>query len=112
MSDMNNDPRLQLLVTVAFGAVAGTLIKAFARPESNWRRWMVQATVSLAIGLLGGASIVQWMEWEDKWFLAVSAGTVSAFLAEEIVRGIQAYGRRLSRGHLEHPFKGGEHDDH
>ena len=29
MSDMNNDPRLQMLATVAFGAVAGTLIKAF-----------------------------------------------------------------------------------
>lgn len=101
-----------MLATVAFGAVAGTLIKALTRPKVSWQRWMVQSAVSLAVGMLGGAAMVQWMEWEDKWFLAVSAGTVSSFLAEEIVRGIQAYGRRLARGHLEHPFKGGENDDH
>ena len=108
---MNNDPRLQMLATVAFGAVAGTLIKALTRPKVSWQRWLVQSAISLAVGMIGGAAMVQWMEWEDKWFLAVSAGTVSAFLAEEIVRGIQAYGARLSRGHLERPFSRDDKDD-
>ena len=100
-----------MLATVAFGAVAGTLIKVLTRPKVSWQRWMLQSAVSLAVGMIGGAAMVQWMEWEDKWFLAVSAGTVSAFLAEEIVRGIQAYGARLSRGHLDCPFRRDDKDD-
>ena len=107
---MNNDPRLQMLATVAFGAVAGTLIKALTRPKVSWQRWLVQSAISLAVGMIGGAAMVQWMEWEDKWFLAVSAGTVSVFLAEEIVRGIQAYGARLSRGYVERSFSRDDKD--
>lgn len=87
---------LQTIVTAAVGSGVGTLIKALIRPEPHFGRWLAQLLASFLVGGVVGSAAIEYLRLEP--FVGGMAAAAGALIAEEIVRGLQARGRRIREG--------------
>jgi hypothetical protein len=83
------------------GSALGTLVKSVLRPEPHFGRWLLQAFIAMAIGIVAGGAVIEYFRLDG--FQAAAAGAAFALISEEVVRGLQARGRRVARG----DFSGG-----
>jgi hypothetical protein len=107
---MNSLPEwLQILLPAGAGSALGTLVKALFRPEPHIKRWMAQLLAGWLVGMLAGAAIIEWFQLLP--FVGCGVAASSALIAEEIVRGIQARGRKLRKGHIDLTLRGDDTDE-
>ena len=99
---------IEAIVVLIVGAVLGTLVKSATRPEASFRRWAVQAFIAFAVGVVVGGAIIEYFNLGG--FMAAAAACGCALISEEIVKGVQANGRRwIGRGRI--PFTRLNDDD-
>lgn len=84
---------LKVLIFSSGGSALGTLIKSLTQPEHHFRRWLVQSFVSLVVGTFAGGMAWEWFHF-GVWGASACAAS-GAYLSEQIVRALQAYGRSL-----------------
>ena len=96
------------MLTVGIGAALGTLWRMVMRPETDFQRFIVKAVVSLSVGFVAGGAVAQYMNLDG--FKAVGAGSVAAFLAEEVLLFMQVRGRKLEQGKIDTSL-GGDDDE-
>jgi hypothetical protein len=107
---MNSIPQwVQILMTACGGSAIGTLVKALIRPEPHLGRWFAQLIAAFFVGGLAGSAAIEYFQLTT--FVGCAAAGSCALIAEEIVRGIQARGRRLRNGNLDLTAGGGDSDD-
>jgi hypothetical protein len=94
----------EILLTVGIGAALGTLWRMVMRPETNLQNFLVKAVVSLSVGFVAGGAIVEYMVLDG--FKAVGAGSVAAFLAEEVLLFVQVRGQKLKHGKIDTSLRG------
>lgn len=99
---------LQILITAGVGSAVGTLVKALIRPEPHFGRWLAQLLSSFLIGALVGSAVIEWMQLTT--FVGCMAAAASALISEEIVRGLQARGRKVGKGNFD-LSAGGDSDE-
>jgi hypothetical protein len=78
------------------GSALGTLVKSVLRPEPHVGRWLLQAFIAMAIGIVVGGAVIEYFRLAG--FQAAAAGAAFALISEEVVRGLQARGRRVAKG--------------
>lgn len=100
---------LQILLTAIAGSAVGTLVKALLRPEPHVGRWLAQLLASFLVGGCVGAAMIEWFKLES--FAGGVAAAAAALIAEEIVRGLQARGRRIREGNFDLTSHGGDGDE-
>lgn len=100
---------LQILLTASGGSAIGTLVKAIFRPEPHVRRWMAQLIASFFVGGLAGSAAIEYFHLTT--FVGSAAAGICAVIAEEIVRGVQARGRRIREGNFDLTSRGGDSDE-
>jgi hypothetical protein len=94
---MNSLPQwLEILLPASAGAAIGTMVKAVFRPEPHVGRWLAQSVAAFFVGALAGAAAIEYFQLTT--FVGCGVAASSALIAEEIVRGIQARGRRIRKG--------------
>lgn len=96
----------EIMLTVGIGAALGTLWRMVMRPETDFQRFIVKAVVSLSVGFVAGGAVAQYMSLDG--FKAVGAGSVAAFLAEEVLLFMQARGRKLEQGKIDTSLGGSD----
>lgn len=87
---------LTTILMLLGGSAVGTLIKSVLRPEPHFWRWLLQALVAMFVGVVAGGAVIEYFALEG--FRAAAAGAGFALISEEIVRGLQARGRRVAKG--------------
>ena len=92
-------------MTVGMGASLGTLWRMRVRPETDLKRFFIKALISLTVGLIAGGGIVEY--WNLSGFRAAGAGSVAAFLAEEVLMFMQNRGEKLKQGKIDTSLSGG-----
>lgn len=100
---------LQIILTACAGSAIGTLVKAIFRPEPHVGRWLAQMIASFFVGASAGSAAIEYFQLTP--FVGAGAASICALIAEEIVRGLQARGRRIRRGDFTLPFPGAEEED-
>lgn len=100
---------LDILITAIAGSAAGTLIKALLRPERHLGRWLQQAAASLLTGGVVGAAAIEYFRLQS--FAGSLVAAAGAILAEELVRGLQARGRRIQEGRFDLSLRGDDPDE-
>jgi len=99
----------EIIMTVSSGTAVGTLWRMVTRPETNWKKFLIKATVSLTVGPVIGGAIVEYFDFHK--FIAVSVGSICAFLAEEVLVFFQARGRKLEKGQIDISLSGKDEDE-
>lgn len=87
---------IEAIVLLVVGSALGTLVKSVTRPEPKLGRWFMQVVVAMTVGMLLGGAIIEWFRLGGMMAAAVAAGC--ALISEEIVKGVQARGRRVAKG--------------
>jgi hypothetical protein len=87
---------IEAIVLLIVGSALGTLIKSVTRPEPKLGRWAVQVVVAMTVGVVLGGAIIEYLELGGMMAACVAAGC--ALISEEIVKGVQARGRRVAKG--------------
>lgn len=100
---------LEVMLTACAGSALGTLVKALLRPEPHLGRWFAQLFASFIVGGLVGAIAIEHFGLAS--FMGCGVGAASALIAEEIVRGLQARGRRIRNGDFDLLGRGDDSDE-
>lgn len=91
------------------GATLGTVVKLMRSPPLSIWRWAAQSFTSIFIGTLAGGLTAEYLDWSI-WAVS-SAAAAAAYISDEILRMIEANGKRLRTVRPPIPFNKDQGED-
>jgi hypothetical protein len=86
---------VQAAISSGLGSLIGTAVKMVRHPPTRWGAWFIQAFTSISVGAFSGGVAYNYFHF-DAWTTS-SIAAAAAYISEEILRGLENYGRRKIR---------------
>lgn len=99
------DPEtIKALITAGTGSSIGTVLKAILKPETNLKRWLLQTSSSLIVGVMFGLTLTEWFKFGT--ITSCTATAVGVLLSEQILSFVMSRGDKLKDGKIDISIKG------